>query len=122
MDRMIAVATNDQEVASSELKLAKLRADLDYVDSRLLEIVRARIEVIEQIAVLKQHYDIPMMQPGRMRVVHERAQRFADEHRLSPEFLRSLYDLLIGEACRVEDEIIYADAGQTPDHAVEKQR
>jgi 4-amino-4-deoxychorismate mutase len=104
--RTIGTTSTEHGVDSAETKLAELRAELDHLDHKLLEDVRTRIEVCAQIAVLKEKHDIPMLQPGRMKFVHERAQNFARTHNLSPEFLRSLYDLIIGEACRVEDLII----------------
>ncbi|WP_373560983.1 chorismate mutase [Gordonia paraffinivorans] len=53
---------------SGEIDLAKrdldaLRAQLDRIDDRLLEDVRARIEVCMSIAHLKRRYSIPVMQP-----------------------------------------------------------
>lgn len=106
MERTIVTASNGRDVDVSERTLAELRRELDYVDARLLDDVRTRIELCAQIATLKKTHEIPMMQPGRMQFVHERARNYALGHHMSPEFLRSLYDLLIGEACRVEDLII----------------
>ncbi|WP_376740287.1 chorismate mutase family protein [Gordonia paraffinivorans] len=104
---------------SGEIDLAKrdldaLRAQLDRIDDRLLEDVRARIEVCMSIAHLKRRYSIPVMQPQRVGVVHEHAHRFALDHDLSPDFLHELYDLLIAETCRVEDRIVDS-AQMTPD-------
>ena len=104
--RTIDTTSTERGVETAEKKLAELRSELDELDHKLLDDVRNRIEVCAQIALLKEQHDIPMLQPGRMRFVHERAQNYARAHNLSPEFLRSLYDLIIGEACRVEDLII----------------
>jgi chorismate mutase len=49
-----------------------------------------------------------MMQPHRIGVVQARAAAFAAEHGLSPAFLHALYELIITETCRLEDEIIGA--------------
>jgi len=108
MDRGIVQVSDGRYVATPETKLAELRTELDSLDARLLEIVDARIQICAEVAELKKVYSIPMMQPGRMRIVHERAQEFARSHGLSGDFIRSLYELLIGEACRVEDLIIDA--------------
>jgi chorismate mutase len=47
-----------------------------------------------------------MMQPHRIGIVQRRAEEFAAVNGLRAEFLRSVYELLIEEACRLEDEII----------------
>lgn len=94
-----------------ETHLASLRAELDSIDARLLETVRDRIEVCSRVALVKREFDIPMMQPDRVGVVQERARAFGRANSLSEEFLVAVYELLIGEACRVEDLIIDAGTG-----------
>jgi len=42
-------------------------------------------------------------------VVQQRAARYAEANGLEPTFVAQMYDLIIGETCRVEDQII--DAG-----------
>lgn len=86
------------------LDLEELRAHLDGIDDELLRLVGARIETVLRIAQYKKIHAVPMMQPHRIRRAHERAQRFAAANALSADFLSDLYDLLIAEACRVEDE------------------
>ena len=94
----------------SENQLSSLRRELDAIDRRLLESVRERIDVCTRVASVKREFDIPMMQPGRVGVVQERAREFARAHNMSEDFLAALYDLLIGEACRVEHLIIDAES------------
>jgi chorismate mutase len=47
-----------------------------------------------------------MMQPHRIGIVQRRAEAYAIEHGISPEFLQALYDRIIEETCRIEDDII----------------
>ncbi len=83
-----------------------LRAELDRIDERLLEVLRERIECCTRIAEHKREHAIPMMVPQRIGVVHNRAARYAEEHAIDPAFLRRLYDLIIEETCRVETLVI----------------
>jgi chorismate mutase len=87
-------------------QLEKLRAELDAIDRRLLDELRARIEVCVDIAHVKRAHDVPMMQPHRIGIVQERAAKYAAQHGMSGTFLRGLYELIIAETCRVEDLII----------------
>ena len=64
------------------------------------------------IADVKRRDDVAMMQPHRIAVVQERAARYGAEHGIDGEFLRSLYDLIIAETCRVEDLIIGSGPSQ----------
>lgn len=86
--------------------LQRLRDELDGLDRTLLETVRRRLDCCCRIGLHKRDHAIPMMQPHRIGVVQERAAAFAAEHGVSPAFLRSLYELIITETCRLEDEII----------------
>ncbi|MFC9517045.1 chorismate mutase family protein [Nocardiaceae bacterium NPDC056970] len=95
-----------------EQSLVRLRTELDEIDRRFLEDIRARIDVCVRIAEVKRHQSIPMMQPQRVNLVQERAEEFARSNGLSPEFLRRLYEVMIGETCRVEDLVI-GTAGDT---------
>jgi 4-amino-4-deoxychorismate mutase len=90
--------------------LESLRARLDTIDHKLLDVLRERIACCAEIAYCKRENAVPMMQPHRIGVVQERAARYASEHGLSAPFLRELYGLVIGETCRIEDIIINASA------------
>ncbi|MDG3010646.1 chorismate mutase family protein [Rhodococcus sp. D2-41] len=111
MSRPTQQRTPDARGIGAERQLESLRADLDRLDDRLLDIVRDRIELCTRIALVKRAHAIPMLQPGRMAAVHEHAEHYAREHHLSPEFLDELYRLVIDEACRVEDEVIAGQDG-----------
>ncbi|RST49992.1 chorismate mutase family protein [Variovorax sp. MHTC-1] len=86
--------------------LQSLRDELDGLDRTLLETLRQRLDCCCRIGRHKRDHAIPMMQPHRIGVVQERAAAFAAEHGMSPIFLRALYELIITETCRLEDEII----------------
>ena len=88
--------------------LEELRSELDSIDARLLQDVHARLACCVRIGRHKREHAIPMMQPHRIGFVQERARAFAAEHGLNAAFLRELYELVIAETCRLEDEIIAA--------------
>jgi len=86
--------------------LALLRGELDDLDRTLLETLRRRLDCCCRIGLHKRDHAIPMMQPHRIGVVQARAAAFAAAHGMNADFLRSLYELIITETCRLEDEII----------------
>ena len=92
--------------------LQSLRDELDGLDRTLLETLRLRLDCCCRIGLHKRDHAIPMMQPQRIGVVQARAAAFAAEHGMSPAFLRALYELIIAETCRLEDEIIGAPAAR----------
>jgi chorismate mutase-like protein len=86
--------------------LEEYRAILDSIDVEILDALRRRIEIVSKIAQYKRANSIPMMQPARIGIVTERAIQFATENEISVEYLKSLYELIIEESCRLEDLII----------------
>lgn len=115
LSKMNAASTAEREGrhhvnGDSENLLSSLREELDAVDHRLLDSIRDRIDICARVARVKREFEIPMMQPGRVGVVQERARQFARSNDLSEDFLTSVYKVLIAEACRVEDLIIESDS------------
>ena len=90
--------------------LETLRTELDRIDAEFLEALGARVAVCRRIAYYKREHEVPMMQPHRIGVVQQRAARFAEANGLDLTFMKQLYDLIIGETCRIEDLIIDADS------------
>ena len=83
-----------------------LRTELGSVDERLLELLRDRLALCTEIARYKQQHGLPVMQPDRIAVAQQRAAAFGAEHGVDRDFLRRLYDLVIEEACRVEEAVL----------------
>ena len=94
-------AQRDGAAAASD-ELTALRSRLDAIDRRLLDCLRERLECCIAIGRIKQAAAVPMMQPHRIDIVHQRAARYAAEHGIDGDFLRRLYELIIAETCRVE--------------------
>jgi chorismate mutase len=68
--------------------------------------LRRRLDICSDVARYKLAQSIPMMQPARIGVVTERAVKYGEEHQVSPQYLKSLFELIIEESCRLEDLII----------------
>jgi chorismate mutase-like protein len=87
-------------------RLMKFRSELDELDQQLVDVLARRFSVCRQVAEYKAAEGIPMMQPARVAEVKRRAVSRALPAGLSERFTLELYDLIIGEACRMEDDII----------------
>lgn len=86
--------------------LDALRSELDLADARLLEALRQRFELCGRIAQHKKRHAIPVLQPKRIEFVLTRVAAFAAVHGLRGDFVRALYERIIQECCRHEDEVI----------------
>ena len=95
-------------------KLSIFRRELDDLDEQLVQILARRFDVCRQVASYKAQMNIPMMQPARVAEVKERAVKRGSAVGLSPQFAVELYNLIISEACRMEDEIIERTKANEP--------
>lgn len=87
-------------------RLAELRSILDRLDAELLEVLAARFDVCREVAAYKATAQIPMMQPARVAEVKRRAAENGQARGIDGSFMAALYELIIAEACRIEDEIL----------------
>ena len=106
---MKVVASQSVRQITERDALETLRAELDRIDAQFLAALGARVDVCRSIALYKREHGVPMMQPFRIGVVQQRAARFAAANGLDLTFMKQLYDLIIGETCRIEDLIIDGD-------------
>ncbi|MBS1910793.1 MAG: chorismate mutase [Bacteroidetes bacterium] len=86
--------------------LDNYRHQIDALDAALIRTLGERFELCRKIAEFKKEAFVPMMQPGRVEEVKRRCARLGAEHGVNPQLVVEMYTLIIGESCRVEDEII----------------
>ena len=86
--------------------LAEFRAQIDALDAQIIRAVADRLAICRDVAVFKKANGMSMMQPDRVEAVKERAASAAVAAGVSRAFALELYTLIIGEACRIEDELM----------------
>ncbi len=86
--------------------LAPFRARLEALDRQIAELMAARMAVCAEVAQVKRARKIPMMQPARVDAVCDAYAGRGISLGVNPGFMRSLANLIIAEACHIEDEII----------------
>jgi chorismate mutase-like protein len=87
-------------------KLPRFRRELDELDEQILVVLSRRMNICREVALYKSEADIPMMQGDRIAQVKARAVAKGKANGLSESFVLSLYEIVITEACRIENEII----------------
>ncbi len=92
--------------------LAPFRRRLDRLDEQIAKLLGERFDVCREVALHKREHDIPMMQPDRVVQVRQRYLDRGAEVGLPADFTESMFELLIGATCKLEDELI--DAPEPP--------
>lgn len=86
--------------------LAPFRARLDALDAQIVRLLGERFEVCREVASYKSEHEIEMMQPQRVQQVRARYLERGGQAALPPDFTESLFELLIGATCKLEDELM----------------
>lgn len=76
------------------LEVERHRTTLNEIDKGILELLRQRMDVSQEIAEIKKQANAPLYQPDRWKEVQEAAERAAAEKGLSREFVRRCFQLL----------------------------
>jgi chorismate mutase-like protein len=101
----------------TEELLGALRSQLDQLDTQLLKLLSKRFEVCRDVAACKARHGIPMMQPERIARVKGRMIELGAQYGVNENFIVRLFEVIITEACRMENSIIQRNGGD--DRAIE---
>ena len=88
----------------SELeKIDELRQKIDAYDRQLVELLNKRAQCADGIGVIKRRLGMPVYVPSREEQVIAHVQSF-NPGPLSAEAISRLYERIIDESCRLEQE------------------
>ena len=82
------------------------RARIDDIDAQIIDLLRKRYDVIEEVGVLKTNEGIAPVLQDRVDEVRERAASMAAEKGMDEDFIRNLYAQLIKHCCDLEQTIM----------------
>ncbi len=94
--------------------LSPLRAEIDALDDAIVELLGRRFGVVRRVAAVKAAEGLPAVLPDRVAAVKRRAAALGAERGLDPAFVANLYQMIIDEACRLEEEHFAAAGSGDP--------
>jgi len=80
-----------------------LRARIDQVDQKILEILSVRFEIVSEIAHVKKGLILPTLQEDRKKQVIAKWKGNATALSLDPMFAEKLFELIHAESVRQQD-------------------
>ena len=90
-------AITDKQVKG---KIARLRAEISQVDSRIIQDIAERMKWVEQIGGLKQEHNIAVLQLNRWETLLEDHIAKAQRVGLDGEFIKALFELIHAQAVK----------------------
>jgi len=85
--------------------LKKHRQKIDKIDAQLLKLLGDRFDVVRDVAKVKIKHDIPAFLGGRVNEVRNNAVKLGILYGIDPDFVRTLYTMLIYQSC-AEEEVL----------------
>jgi chorismate mutase-like protein len=86
--------------------ISQYRDELDRLDDQLLSVLAQRLNICREIGLVKLAAKMSVDQPDRVKYVKERAATVAEQLGVDSQFAVQIYDLIIEETCRIEDEVV----------------
>lgn len=100
----------DKHLLAAEV-LKKHRQKIDKIDVQLMKLLGARFGVVREVAKVKIAHDIPAFLGGRVNEVRNNAVAHGKKYGVDPDFVRTLYTMLIYQSC-AEEEVLKHEAQQ----------
>jgi len=97
-----------REAVSEELhaRLAQLRREIDQLDDEIIQLLRHRMQISEQIGEYKKEHHITILQTERWNHILDRVGRLGKQAGLSDGFIRQYFDALHMESIRHQDAVM----------------
>ncbi len=91
----------------SRHSLEQLRALIDGIDNRILQLIAERMELAEKIGEVKKEHDIQIYQPERWNEIINNVQQLAKEFQLSEDLMMKIFETIHQESIRKQSMVMY---------------
>jgi chorismate mutase len=92
-------------------QLNDIRNDIDKIDEEIINLVKARLDLVEKIAAEKKDKHVTAFQLERYINILKSRGEWANEKKLTKEFVEKLYQLIHEESIRTQIEIMNGKKG-----------
>jgi len=87
-----------------EQALERERAKIDRLDSEIIELLLARVRVVQEIAHIKSKFNVTALQLNRMDQLMKNRSEFAKKLGLNPEYIENIFKLIHAESVRIQSD------------------
>jgi len=105
MSKLIVRKENCDD-ADTKNKLAELRRIIDEIDDELLNVLKKRVQIIEQIGGYKKEHNITIFQLERWQQILRTRGQWADKLGLSRQHVERICQILHEESIRIQNELM----------------
>jgi len=88
-------------------KISSLRKRIDEIDKQILRLLKERVDVCENIGMIKHEQGIPVRDRQRESEQYTRIARIASKLGLNPQEVRAMYQEIIAMSIRAQERESY---------------
>ncbi len=99
-----------RKIKSNEIeyknKLNTYRTQIDVVDNKILEVIAKRMEIVDNIGLLKKDNNVAILQTERWNEMLQKMIKNGEENKLSEKFILTLYKAIHQESINHQKKIM----------------
>ncbi|MGV3461300.1 MAG: chorismate mutase [Flavobacterium sp.] len=101
---VIREQTSETESFNSEIE--KLRRQIDAQDTQLIDLLAKRMQIADEIGVLKKESNVAVLQANRWKAILEKMQREGQAQNLGEDFILKLFRAIHQESINHQEQVI----------------
>lgn len=75
--------------------LSEKRAIIDGIDTQILELLKKRVSLAQELGILKKSLNLPIEDQNRMDTIHKKVEKWAKEAQLNPDITGKIWEEII---------------------------
>ena len=105
LQKLVLRRKNTEEI-DFQTQLKTLRSQIDILDEQLLDLIRKRMEIADNIGKLKKQKNISVLQNKRWNEIIERMKILGKEKNLSEELILRIFKAIHQESIDRQEDIL----------------
>ena len=105
LQKLVLRRENTEEI-DFQIQLKTLRSQIDILDEQLLDLIRKRMEIADNIGKLKKQKNISVLQNKRWNEIIERMKILGKEKNLSEELILRIFKAIHQESIDRQEDIL----------------
>ena len=105
LQKLVLRRENTEEI-DFQTQLKTLRSQIDILDEQLLDLIRKRMEIADNIGKLKKQKNISVLQNKRWNEIIERMKILGKERNLSEELILRIFKAIHQESIDRQEDIL----------------
>ena len=105
LQKLVLRRENTEEI-DFQIQLKTLRSQIDILDEQLLDFIRKRMEIADNIGKLKKQKNVSVLQNKRWNEIIERMKILGKEKNLSEELILKIFKAIHQESIDRQEDIL----------------